>query len=169
MTTRLKPPLSLNCLASLLDLALISTGDIFGVSSIKISSSLSFADCIAIFSHCANEVFPILGLPAITIKSSSCSPCVIPSTALKPDDRPINSPCFFASSSSLSKVWPTYSSIFFKESVFDLFSESSKILVSASFKRSSLVFPLGSLAVFNNSFKTFLRFLSTDCSLTEFA
>ena len=117
----------------------------------------------------ASEVLPILGLPAITIRSSSCSPCVTPSMALNPEDEPISSPCFLESSSSLSRVVPTNSSIFFKESVFDLFSDNSKIFASASLSSSSLDLPLGSETVFINSSSTFLRFLSIDWSLTRFA
>ena len=64
--------------------------------------SSSFATFSAMF--IASEVFPILGLPAITINSSGFRPWVTPSIALKPEEMPIKSPVFFDKSSSLSSV-----------------------------------------------------------------
>ena len=139
------------------------------ISKLKTNTqpSSSYATFSAIF--IAKDVLPILGLPAITIRSSFCNPWVTPSTALKPEEMPINSPCFFDNSSSLSNVGPTYSSIFFNESSLVLFSDNSNILASASLRISSLVLPLGSSEVLIISCNTFFKFLSIDWSFTRLA
>ena len=83
--------------------------------------------------------------------------------ALNPEDEPISSPCFLESSSSLSRVVPTNSSIFFKESVFDLFSDNSKIFASAEAK----IFELSENRSKTDSLKKIEEFVGTTLDKLE--